>query len=157
MCRLVAYHGPPLPWSAVLGDAPHGLVRQSYAAAEMTGGLHPRAPFESLNLRTPAPRYRAMQGHFDAIGPAGRRLMRLTGSLQVNLDFGSAADLRERLESAQRLAPVLAVTFANPAVEAGRPAPIPGLRGETWLGLDPSRTGIPVKFLGSPDSDPVDH
>ena len=39
MCRLVAYHGPPLPLSAVLADAPHGLVRQSYAPAEMTGGL----------------------------------------------------------------------------------------------------------------------
>ena len=39
MCRLVAYHGPPLPLSAVLADAPHGLVRQSYAAAEMSRGL----------------------------------------------------------------------------------------------------------------------
>ena len=39
MCRLVAYHGPPLPLSAVLADAPHGLVRQSYASREMTRGV----------------------------------------------------------------------------------------------------------------------
>lgn len=119
-------------------------------------GLHPWASAEALGLRTPAPRYRAMQGHFDAIGPAGRRMMRLTGSLQVNLDYGSPADLRERWELAQRLAPVLAATFANSAVEAGRPATVPGLRGETWLHLDPSRAGIPAGFLEAPDSDPVD-
>ena len=119
-------------------------------------GLHPWATVDAIGLRTPAPRYRAMQAHFDALGPHGRRMMRLTGSVQVNLDFGGPDELAERWELAQRLAPVLAATFANSAVEAGRPAAVPGLRGETWLRLDPSRSGIPGGFLDAPDSDPAD-
>ncbi|HXV94021.1 MAG TPA: ergothioneine biosynthesis protein EgtC [Pseudonocardia sp.] len=38
MCRHLAYLGPPVPLAAVLVDPPHGLVRQSYAPADMRGG-----------------------------------------------------------------------------------------------------------------------
>jgi glutamine amidotransferase len=37
MCRIVAYIGPPLRLSALLGDAPHGLMDQSRNAGRMTG------------------------------------------------------------------------------------------------------------------------
>ena len=39
MCRLVAYHGPPLRLSSVISEAPHSLVHQGYAPREMTSGL----------------------------------------------------------------------------------------------------------------------
>jgi glutamine amidotransferase len=38
MCRHLAYLGPPTTLSALLIRAPHGLLRQSYAPAEMRGG-----------------------------------------------------------------------------------------------------------------------
>jgi glutamine amidotransferase len=38
MCRHLAYLGPPLPLAALLYDAPHALVRQSYAPCDMRGG-----------------------------------------------------------------------------------------------------------------------
>jgi glutamine amidotransferase len=47
VCRLVAYFGPPLPLSAVLADAPHGLIHQSFAPQEMTSG---RAERDRANL-----------------------------------------------------------------------------------------------------------
>jgi gamma-glutamyl hercynylcysteine S-oxide hydrolase len=38
VCRHLAYLGPPTTLSALVLDAPHGLLRQSYAPADMRGG-----------------------------------------------------------------------------------------------------------------------
>lgn len=38
MCRHLAYLGPPVTLSSLVLDAPHGLLRQSYAPADMRGG-----------------------------------------------------------------------------------------------------------------------
>ena len=38
MCRHLAYLGPPTTLAAVVLDPPHGLLRQSYAPADMRGG-----------------------------------------------------------------------------------------------------------------------
>ena len=119
-------------------------------------GMHPWGSTEAIGLCIATPRYRAMQLYFDELGTCGRQMMRQTGSVQVNVDFGGPGERRERWELAQRLAPVLAATFANSAVACGRSAPVVGLRGEAWLQLDPGRTGIPRGFLEAPDADPVD-
>jgi gamma-glutamyl hercynylcysteine S-oxide hydrolase len=38
VCRHLAYLGPPRPLAALILDAPHGLLRQSYAPKDMRGG-----------------------------------------------------------------------------------------------------------------------
>jgi glutamine amidotransferase len=38
MCRHLAYLGPPVPLAGPLWEAPHALVRQAYAPADMRGG-----------------------------------------------------------------------------------------------------------------------
>jgi glutamine amidotransferase len=38
VCRHLAYIGPPVTLSSLVMDAPHGLMRQSYAPADMRGG-----------------------------------------------------------------------------------------------------------------------
>ena len=38
MCRHLAYLGPPVPLASLVLDAPHGLLRQSYAPRDMRGG-----------------------------------------------------------------------------------------------------------------------
>lgn len=38
MCRHLAYVGPPVTLSSLVLDAPHGLLRQSYAPADMRAG-----------------------------------------------------------------------------------------------------------------------
>ena len=38
MCRHLAYLGPPTTLSALVLEPPHGLLRQSYAPADMRGG-----------------------------------------------------------------------------------------------------------------------
>jgi glutamine amidotransferase len=38
VCRHLAYLGPPVTLSSLVLDAPHGLLRQAYAPADMRGG-----------------------------------------------------------------------------------------------------------------------
>ena len=161
--------GGQVEYSGLAMETPEAAARQTARAVRglralarrrgfdlVAVGFHPWASAEEVGLRTRAARYRAMQTYFDAIGPWGRRMMRQTGSIQVNVDFGGPGEWAERWELAQRLSPILAAMFANSAVEGGRPATSVGLRGEAWLRLDPSRTGIPTRFLEAPDADPVD-
>ena len=77
-----------------------------------------------------APRYAAMEAYFDAAGPEGRRMMRDTASVQVNVDTGD--DARWRLLHA--LGPVLAAAFANSPAAGWRSG-----RGRVWLALDRTR------------------
>ena len=78
-----------------------------------------------------SPRYDAMEEYFDAEGPAGRRMMCSTASMQVNLDLGPG-----RWELAHRISPVLAAAFANSAGPAGTRS----TRLATWWAIDPTRT-----------------
>lgn len=119
-------------------------------------GFNPWQTVEGAGLQSTGQRYAAMQRYFDRNGPYGRRMMRLTASVQVTVDCGAdELERRERWELALRLAPLLAAVFANSAVEEGRPVARAGLRQETWLRLDPLRTGFPARFLEDPAVDPV--
>jgi glutamate--cysteine ligase len=156
------FSGPPLdsPEETACATTRAVAILREQAATHgfdfLAAGLHPWADTDAIGLHRRSRRYEAMQAYFDTIGPAGRRMMRLTGSVQVTVDFVPGAVRRERWELAQRLAPVLTAAFANSAVAGGQPASSPCLRARTWLGLDPKRTGIPRSFLDDPGADPVD-
>jgi len=104
-----------------------------------------------LNL----PRYQAMEAHFDRGGPWGRRMMRCTAGLQVNLDAGDEGTgitgWRQRWELAHRLGPVLVAAFANSPLWRGRPTGWRSGRQAVWRHTDPTRTRAPAY-----DGDPRD-
>jgi glutamate--cysteine ligase len=96
---------------------------------------------DEVEQQLPLVRYRAMDRHLAARGSAGRRMMRNTCSVQVNLDpgVGEQADARWRL--ANLAAPVITASFAcSPALP---PDPAVSTRARAWRQLDQSRTGIP--------------
>jgi glutamate--cysteine ligase len=114
-------------------------------------GTNPYHSCAQVPLRTPTPRYRAMQRVFDAAGPDGRRMMRLTASLQICVDRlpGAAGD--EQWLVANLAGPPLAAAFANSTVIDGHPSDLAGARTRIWQGVDPRRTGYDGRHL-----DPVD-
>ena len=121
------------------------------ASAELyVSGLNPWHATDELGLQTPQPRYLAMQRHFDAISPYGRRMMRQSLALQVSLDLGDSAVATGRWRLANLLGPVLAAAFANSPIVAGEEVGIPGARSQSWQLLDPTRTG----FDGAQVADP---
>ena len=84
------------------------------------------------------PRYDRMEESFDSFGPLGRRMMRDTASLQVNID--SSARFADQFRIAQRLGPVMAAAFANSPMVDGSPNGIASNRLAVWNHMDPSRT-----------------
>lgn len=96
-----------------------------------------------------APRYRAMESYFDALGTAGRTMMCNTAALQVNLCLGDPAQQVERWRLAHQIGPALIAAFANSPFADGAPTGWQSSRLRTWWMLDPSRSA-PVPIDGDP-------
>lgn len=131
-----------------------GRLRREVAAlsADLArGGLRVEAvpvdprPAGSVPLRLSTDRYLSMQRHFDAIGPAGRQMMRRTASTQVCLDWWPGEVGAEQWRLLLLAGPYLAAAFAR---SSG-----PGGRLTTWLTVDPDRTAFDDRLLLG--SDPV--
>ena len=114
-------------------------------------GTNPYHSCSEVPLRTPTPRYLAMQRIFDQVSSDGRRMMRLTASLQITIDLLPGSAGQEQWLVANLAGPPLTAAFANSPWWDGRPAGIPGARTRIWQGVDPSRTGYDGRHL-----DPVD-
>jgi glutamate--cysteine ligase len=114
-------------------------------------GTNPYHSCAQVPLRTPTPRYRAMQRMFDRTGPDGRRMMRLTASLQICLDLLPGPAGREQWLVANLAGPALSAAFANSTVIDGQPSGPAGARTRIWQGIDLRRTGYDGRHL-----DPVD-
>jgi glutamate--cysteine ligase len=113
-----------------------------------SSGMNPWHSVDQLGLQTPGPRYVTQQAHYDAIGPAGRQMMRQTAALQINLDLGGPDVTDQRWRLANLAGPALSAAFANSPIVAGAPTGVPGTRSLTWQAVDPSRTGYDGAQLG---------
>lgn len=148
---------PPSPSVTQLLDRIAGLsdtIRDSLRGSGVdlfSSGVNPWHSLEDLGLQTPAPRYTGMQAHFDAIGPAGRGMMRQTASMQVCLDLGGPATAIDRWRVANLAGPALAAVFANSPVLAGSATGTPGTRSGLWQHVDASRTGFDGRQIGPAD------
>jgi glutamate--cysteine ligase len=149
----------PPPWvgvGALAGDLAR-LVGRAEAIAADRGvrleavGTNPYHSCAQVPLRTPSPRYRAMQRLFDEAGPDGRRMMRLTASLQICVDRLPGAAGHEQWLVANLAGPPLAAAFANSTVVDGRRTGAQGARTRIWRGVDRRRTGYDGRHLDFAD------
>jgi glutamate--cysteine ligase len=77
-------------------------------------------------------------------------MMYRTATIQVNLDFGSEADMREKFQIAMKLQPLAAALFANSPFTEGRPNGQLSWRYHVWSDVDNRRAGI-LPFVFSDD------
>lgn len=103
-----------------------------------------RQPFFATNdvPWMPKGRYAVMREHFTHTGELGHRMMKETGSIQVNLDASSAEDLARKFRVAMRFSPVATAMFANSPVRERRPSGFLSERAEIWRHTDPARCGL---------------
>ncbi len=102
-----------------------------------------RRPDVAVPLQLTSDRYVAMQRHFDAIGPSGRRMMRQTASTQACLDWWPGRTGLEQWQVLNLAGPYLAAAFAR---SSG-----PGSRLATWLAVDPDRTAFDDRLVTGDD------
>lgn len=95
----------------------------------------------------PKGRYKLMNDYMGTVGTHGTQMMRRTCTVQVNLDFGSEADMVQKMRVAIALQPVATALFANSPFFEGKPIGHKSWRSRIWRGLDDARTGmIPFVF-----------
>ena len=90
----------------------------------------------------PKGRYKLMDAYMQEVGTMGTAMMRRTCTVQVNLDFGSEADMVQKLRVALALQPVATALFANSPFFGGKPNGHKSWRSRIWRDLDPDRTGM---------------
>ncbi|WP_377509022.1 glutamate--cysteine ligase [Octadecabacter sp. R77987] len=90
----------------------------------------------------PKGRYKLMTDYMGRVGSHGTQMMYRTCTVQVNLDFGSEADMVQKLRVALALQPVATALFANSPFFEGKPNGHKSWRSRIWRDLDPDRTGM---------------
>ncbi len=90
----------------------------------------------------PKGRYRLMTDYMDKVGTHGKQMMYRTCTVQVNLDFGSEADMVQKFRVALALQPVATALFANSPFFEGKVNGHKSWRSRIWRDLDASRTGM---------------
>ena len=90
----------------------------------------------------PKGRYAIMRKYMPKVGKLGLDMMTRTCTVQVNLDFGSEADMVEKFRVGLALQPIATALFADSPFTEGRPNGYQSLRSHIWEDTDPDRTGM---------------
>ena len=98
--------------------------------------------------RMPKGRYEIMLRHMPRVGSLGLDMMLRTCTIQVNLDYGSEADMAQKFRVGLALQPLATALFANSPFTENRPNGYISCRAEIWRDTDPQRTGmLPFAFF----------
>ena len=109
-------------------------------------GFHPTATRAQMPWM-PKSRYAIMRGYMTKVGTLGLDMMQRTCTVQVNLDYGSEADMRRKLHVALALQPVSTALFANSPFLEGKPNGLLSGRAHVWSDVDRARSGMPALFF----------
>jgi glutamate--cysteine ligase len=90
----------------------------------------------------PKGRYAIMLDYMPRVGGLGLDMMLRTCTIQVNLDYGSEADMVKKFRVGLALQPVATALFANSPFTEGRPNGYKSFRSHIWEDTDPDRTGM---------------
>ena len=116
-------------------------VAEPLGIAFLTLGMSPKWSRTATPVM-PKSRYRIMTGYMPKVGTRGLDMMYRTATVQVNLDYGSEADMVKKLRVSLALQPVATALFANSPFSDGRPNGFLSMRSEIWRHTDPDRTGM---------------
>ncbi|KHL25436.1 glutamate--cysteine ligase [Croceibacterium mercuriale] len=95
----------------------------------------------------PKGRYEIMLRHMPCVGTMGLDMMLRTCTIQVNLDYGSEADMAKKFRTSLALQPLATALFANSPFTESQPNGFLSYRSHIWSDTDPHRTGmIPFVF-----------
>ena len=139
--------GAPLETIHQTCDEVNEHLRQVREVAEKIGvefiglGAAPIWRHEDMEMM-PKGRYALMTDYMDRVGSMGKTMMYRTCTVQVNLDFGSEADMVRKLRVALALQPVATALFANSPFIDGAPNGHKSWRSRVWRDLDADRTGM---------------
>ena len=104
-------------------------------------GMWPDKKRDELPIM-PKGRYAIMLRHMPRVGSLGLDMMLRTCTIQVNLDYGSEADMAQKFRVGLALQPLATALFANSPFTESRPNGFLSYRSHIWSDTDPHRTGM---------------
>jgi glutamate--cysteine ligase len=90
----------------------------------------------------PKGRYQIMRDYMPKVGTLGLDMMKRTCTVQVNLDFGSEADMIKKFRVSLALQPIATALFADSPFTEGKPNGYLSYRSHIWTDTDKNRTGM---------------
>jgi glutamate--cysteine ligase len=132
-------------------ERPLALIERSASSSGFSlapWGVAPENGEEDL-ADVPKARYGLLRDHLRAAGTLGRRMMKLTASTQVSLDYRDESELTAMARAAVTAAPYLVAFTANAPIYKGRRTSWATQRPRIWRGTDRRRCGLPA-FLFAP-------
>jgi len=139
--------GAPLQTIHETCDEVNVHLREVQSVADGAGvrfiglGAAPEWSHEEMPVM-PKGRYALMTDYMDTVGTHGKQMMYRTCTVQVNLDFGSEADMVKKFRVGLALQPVATALFANSPFFDGKVNGHKSWRSRIWRDLDASRTGM---------------
>ena len=85
----------------------------------------------------PKGRYKIMRDYMPKVGSLGLDMMTRTCTVQVNLDFGSEADMVKKFRVSLALQPIATALFADSPFTDGQPNGYLSYRSHIWTDTDP--------------------
>jgi glutamate--cysteine ligase len=104
-------------------------------------GFHPLAAQDALPW-VPKHRYGVMKRYLPTRGTRALDMMRRTATVQANYDYSSEADAMQKLVVLLKLSPIIHAMTANSPFIEGQVSTRRSERGDVWLNMDPSRSGL---------------
>ena len=129
-------------------------LREVLAVGETLGigflgvGFSPKWALKDVP-QMPKQRYGVMTRYMPQVGKRGLDMMYRTATIQVNLDFGSEADMVQKLRVSLALQPIATALFASSPFTEGKPNGFKSMRSEVWRDTDKNRTGM-LPFVFEP-------
>ncbi|HZD26773.1 MAG TPA: glutamate--cysteine ligase [Alphaproteobacteria bacterium] len=120
-------------------------VAQEIGVGFMGLGFNPKWRRDQIPVM-PKGRYDIMLRYMPTRGSLGLDMMLRSATVQVNLDFGSEADMVQKFRISMALQSVATALFANSPFTEGKPNGYLSYRSHIWTDTDPDRTGI-LPFL----------
>ncbi len=90
----------------------------------------------------PKQRYDIMKAYMPKVGTLGLDMMLRTSTVQVNIDYGSEADMVKKFRVGLALQPVATALFANSPFTEGAPNGFVSYRSHIWTDTDGDRSGM---------------
>jgi glutamate--cysteine ligase len=116
-------------------------ISSSLGIAWLGVGFQPIATQEDLPW-VPKERYGVMRRYLPTRGARALDMMRRTATVQANFDYSSEEDAMQKLSVLCRVSPIVHAMTANSPFIEGKVSSRKSERGDVWLHMDPSRSGL---------------
>ena len=104
-------------------------------------GVEPSLSLEDFPWM-PKQRYIIMKEYMPLVGELGQHMMKRTCTNQVNLDYSSEEDMKEKYRLMLNLEGIATAIFANSPFDNKKLSPYKSLRSHFWHYTDKNRTGL---------------